>query len=272
MKRSAWLSAILIGLLAGSIGQTAWAHIGLTNPPGRYDFDYVKDGPCGHPSNPPGTGVATVLQGGSTITVELDEYFNHTSHFRISIAGSDGEFVNPTAFDDYYNDETVVLDNIEDASGTRYHEIAFTVPNIDCDPCVMQVIQVMKDGGGFSLDDLYFQCSDIVIEADNAATSGTTTTSSTSGGDSSEGGSEDGQAGQETADASDGTSGANPTSGSPATTAGSLGSAGETDDDASADTADTGCSCSTPAERGGVTASWLVGLIVLLRRRKRGVR
>jgi MYXO-CTERM domain-containing protein len=165
---ASWLAPFAAGLL---LCGSASAHIELTDPPARYHRDHQKAAPCGLADNPPGENPPTVLVGGETITVHLDEFIPHPGHFRIAIAPSDAEFVNPTAFDDFYNADNVVLDDIEDVQGVQFHEIELEVPDIDCDPCVMQVLQIMH-GGSFSTGSLYFQCADIVIEGSGAATTG----------------------------------------------------------------------------------------------------
>ena len=63
----------------------------------------------------------------------------------------------------------MLVDGIKDKTGTQAYEQEITLPNVECDKCTLQVIQVMTDkppyGDG---DDIYFQCADIVLS--NSAT------------------------------------------------------------------------------------------------------
>jgi MYXO-CTERM domain-containing protein len=176
MRRHAFVAVSFSFIAAWAL--PAAAHIELTNPPARYSPDFIKDPPCGVPGNPEGPNPPTVLQAGETITIEIDEFINHPGHFRISFS-EDGTdmFVNPTAFDDFYPDPSVLMDDIPDVQNGGIHEIDFEVPNVNCDPCTIQVLQVMTEGS-FSENSLYYQCADIVIEgaAGTSSDSGDPTT------------------------------------------------------------------------------------------------
>lgn len=168
-------SATAALLLAPTI---ASAHVELLNPDARYNADHQKYDPCGHPDNPPGKAVVATYQAGETITLRFDEYVQHTGHFRVALdpTGTDN-FTSPTNFDDFYNSPEVLLDNISDGLDGGLHEIQVTLPDTPCNPCTLQLIQVMTDDGawGPGNDDLYFQCADIVIEAASSEDGGDTT-------------------------------------------------------------------------------------------------
>jgi MYXO-CTERM domain-containing protein len=262
---------------------TAWAlpaaaHIETTYPPMRYQPDFIKDAPCGVPGNPEGPNEPTVLQAGEMITITVDEFVNHDGHFRVSFSedGTDA-FVSPTAYDDFYPDESVLLDDIPDGQNGGVHEIDFVVPDVNCDPCTIQVLQVMMDGGGFSEGALYYNCSDIIIENASGATSGTdgegsgtlTTVTVTDGDTSSDGGDAGTTAdGETTASADDtaddapadsSTDGQISATGNPATDDSSS-DAGTDDDD------DSGCSCTADPRSNAV---WGLGLFAIALRRRR---
>jgi hypothetical protein len=111
-----------------------------------------KVGPCGVPR---GTTV-TYLIAGQPLTVQFEEYIEHTGHYRIAFS--------PAADADF--DTNVLVDNIPDkpgATATNPNEYSqnITVPNTPCTNCTIQVIQVMLDNPAMPTD--YFSCADIVI-------------------------------------------------------------------------------------------------------------
>jgi MYXO-CTERM domain-containing protein len=185
-RPSAWLlSALLVSTLASS----AMAHITLTDPKPRHPADDLKLGPCGVGENDSRTtdpNLITTYQAGETITVRWKESINHPSHFRISLAPSDAEFVDPTGYDDKDGGPNVLVDDIEDTggpSGTLYEQ-QVTLPNEPCPTCVLQLIQVMTDKQPWNGDDIYYQCADLVIEGGVVSPTGGTGGVATSGGGS----------------------------------------------------------------------------------------
>jgi hypothetical protein len=105
------------------------------------------------------------LSPGQTITVRWRETINHPAHYRIAFDddGSD-DFSYPSGPSDFTNNGTVLLDNIDDANGGDY-SAEVTLPDITCENCTLQLIQVMydKQGNGWGNDDLYFQCADLAL-------------------------------------------------------------------------------------------------------------
>jgi MYXO-CTERM domain-containing protein len=275
MTRVAIASSFLAVSLLASVAD---AHIQMTFPPARYSMDDIKDPPCGMPGNPPGTAEATVLQAGETIHVLVNEFTDHDSHFRISISDAgDDAYVSPSDYDDYYTAPNVYLDHITDEPGVQNHDIEFTVPDLDCETCSMQVIQVMYSAQPFSEGALYYNCADIVIEG-ASATSGVGDT--TAGGESSEGGST--AAGSEADSGITDPSGANEATASASGSEGSSGGEGgstatvgtteaTTSDSDSAGAGDgdddKGCGCASQPPAGSAWALALLGLLGLRRRR-----
>ena len=133
--------------------------------------------PCGDNTVARDPNRVTTFAPGATITVVFDEPIDHPGHFRIAF-DADGQdaFVDPTGFDDVVNPQQynannpaqpVLLDNIADRNSTptdMEYQVQVTLPNISCENCTLQLIQVMTDkapwgpGGG---NDLYYQCADI---------------------------------------------------------------------------------------------------------------
>lgn len=263
-------AALAVGLWLGAA--PANAHIELLTPAARYTPDYQKSEPCGHPDNPPGRGPVATYQAGETITIELDEFVNHSGHLRVALdpTGTD-DFVSPMGFEDFYNSPQVLLDNIVDMQNGGLHTIDVTLPDEPCDPCTLQVIQVMNDGSwGPGVSDLYFQCADIVIEGSAAETGGATTSGGDETGpepsDSSGGGGETG-----TNPGTDGPSGSEgPGEGSTSVAGGTGGGTNPgTDTTGPADESDDGGGCSCRTDQGSSGAApWLLAALLLWRRRR----
>lgn len=133
-----------------------------------------------------------VFRPGETITVRIRETINHPSHYRIAFNPDGDDFPDPTAIDDILDDHPLILlDGIEDAEEAE-QEVEITFPNIECENCTLQLIQVMydKQGNGFGganggpndNDDLYYSCANIALRADNeSAASGAGTGLRTAG-------------------------------------------------------------------------------------------
>ena len=145
----------------------AAAHVQLKAPLQR-SAD-LKYGPCGLRNGTRTENVCT-LRPGATILVVWDETIEHPGHFRISF-DDDGhdDFVDPADFDDMYSDPSVLLDGIADRQvqqGDRTYRQEVTLPDLECDNCTLQLIQVMTDKAPYGDgNDLYYQCADLVLSS-----------------------------------------------------------------------------------------------------------
>lgn len=160
VRLAAGLTSGLVLLLA--YAESAQAHLRMLMPASRYGDDQ-KTGPCGRPGGQRTTNVST-FRPGETIMLVWNEFVDHPGHFRISFDDDgDDDFVDPASFTDMYTAPSVMLDGIADKNGGDYTQ-AFTLPNVECDNCTLQVVQVMTDkppyGDG---NDLYYQCIDLVL-------------------------------------------------------------------------------------------------------------
>lgn len=160
------ISILAAGCLLATAAD-ALAHIQITYPPQRTSSQ--KTGPCGAAGSTRGDTV-TVLAPGSTITVRWDETIQHPSHYRISFdMDGDDDFVDPADYDERYSNDAVLVDDIGDESGGTPlpYEQTITLPDVECDNCTLQLVQVMYDkppyGDG---NDLYYQCADLVLTRD----------------------------------------------------------------------------------------------------------
>jgi hypothetical protein len=134
----------------------AWAHIAMTSPPPRGEAQ--KTGPCGASGSTRGSTVTT-FQAGQTITVEWDETVDHPGHYRIAF-DDDGDdvFRNPNNPGDGF--ASTLVEPITDKGGGHYTQ-EVTLPNISCDNCTLQLIQVMTTQVPYN--SFYYQCADITI-------------------------------------------------------------------------------------------------------------
>lgn len=158
----------LIALCATILSLPTPAHITLTHPAGRSGTLSVGASPCGV-HIPPGRGPARRFLPGETIEVRWTETVSHPGHFRISFddAGQE-DFVDPSAYDDLYAAESVLLDDIPDGSFNQSgHSASITFPEIECDQCTLQLMQVNTDRPPFGDgNDLHWACADITLTPD----------------------------------------------------------------------------------------------------------
>lgn len=143
----------------------AVAHIALDKPDPV--TTKMKDGPCGDGPHVRGTDVAT-FEPGQTITVKWHETIGHESTYRISFDDDgDDSFEDPETTTDYYTNDTVLLDEIADVPGNGEYAVEVTLPDIECENCTLQVIQLMLDKPPYvpGTNDIYYQCADVALRA-----------------------------------------------------------------------------------------------------------
>lgn len=174
-----WLRSSLIILALVAVPSAASAHITLTSPKPRTAEQ--KEGPCGEAGSKRGTNV-TRFASGEKITVTWKETVPHPGHFRISFdAEGQSGFVDPKTATEMNSAPTVLVDDIADKTGTQTYSQEVTLPDVECENCTLQLIQLMTDkppyGDG---NDLYYQCADIALSrsATPAADAGSSSGSS----------------------------------------------------------------------------------------------
>jgi hypothetical protein len=164
--------AVAFGLLVG-LSAPAAAHIQLRYPTQRTGSQ--KAGPCGAPGSV--RGPAMTLAPGSTIDVDWDETIDHDGHYRISFDADGHDFSNPATGLEVFPEtlENEVVDRVVDGDlgpGNDGYTFRVTLPNITCDNCTLQLIQVMKAAPPYAASDLYFQCADLVLAGAPAVDAG----------------------------------------------------------------------------------------------------
>lgn len=182
--RRAWYSsamriALVSSLLCLGLGlaSPARAHLHLVEPAARDGGEELKDGPCGQTGSVRGS-VVTTFEAGQTIEIVIDEYIDHPSHYRVAFdVDGDDDFEDPVCLENCETSgpdpvfalgdpEIVLVDFIADA-GTREQRFTVTLPDVVCDRCTLQVIQVMYDKRPYTIggNDNYYQCADVVLVA-----------------------------------------------------------------------------------------------------------
>ncbi len=161
------LVAAFCGLLACALVFTspAAAHIDLLFPPSRDGHNFQKEAPCGKAGSAR-SETPTTLRSGSTLTLYWDETIDHPGHYRISFDpnGTDA-FEDPLGYDDFSEEGAVLVNGIADKVGGRY-TYTIELPDIECDNCTLQLMQVMTDKPPFDDNDLYYACADLILTKD----------------------------------------------------------------------------------------------------------
>lgn len=125
---------------------TASAHLLVTSPSPRVADDNIKEGraPCGGPRG----SVVHSLVAGEPLTIEFDETVAHPGHFELR-------------FSEAGDVDWQMLDaNIPDQGGVGSYTHTFDVPEVECDDCTLQFIQVMTDRNPPTN---YYNCIDVEI-------------------------------------------------------------------------------------------------------------
>lgn len=165
-------AALALALFVNAAAPAA-AHLDLLAPPSRYGGDVLKYGPCGRIGGERSANV-TVLESGTVLEVVWDEYVDHPGHYRISFdPDGDDDFADPPCLGGcktrspqigLYSNTAVLLDGIADTAGGE-GRATVQLPDIECERCTLQVIQVMYDKPPYEAggNDIYYQCADLVL-------------------------------------------------------------------------------------------------------------
>lgn len=137
------------------VPQTTWAHARL-KPAGilipRSTSSGLKTGPCG---GLPRSATAVTLTAGSVIQIEWEETVQHPGRYEFAVSpANDSSFA-----------RLLIVPDTQDDVATLPHQYkaSFTVPNIVCERCTFQMIQVMTENPAAPTN--YYSCADIKIVA-----------------------------------------------------------------------------------------------------------
>lgn len=197
--RDAMRPVIFIAALGLVSVRAAEAHIHLLQPLSRTDNtqgDPQKLRHCGDPTVTRTTRVTT-YKPGETITVMWEQTIPHPGWYRIAFQ-PDGEVfeippADPNVTGSYPSEDltgktdpttgTIVLkDRIPAGTGTQMADV--TLPSMECTNCTLQVLEMMTNNPPYQADtaadtdakDLYYQCADIALVANNAPDAGVNAT------------------------------------------------------------------------------------------------
>lgn len=297
MKRTASVSILGFVLAAASFAAPAYAHISLEQGgthKSRYGDGELKAGPCGRAGGTRGTNIY-MYEPGQTITISLVEFIQHPSYFRWAFdADGDGTFKEPASIKpidptrpcpidngdhcgaaDYYNNSAVLpgMDDLNPHMPTSGPSPKYTwqvtLPNVECDNCTLQVIQVMEDNAlhgdydptpGVGVEDIYHQCIDLILKK-----GGTSADGGVPGGGLIDSGAEGEDAGAPSGNpgGSGGGTGSGSSSGSSGADGGGSGFAPSSQGG--------GCAVRGGGAAGGLGAGWSVfalGMLAMVRRRR----
>jgi hypothetical protein len=159
--RAPLAAALLLALLAPGPGR---AHVRLVQPVSRYG-DEMKVGPCGRLAGTRTTNVTTFAPG-TSITVIFDEIISHPGWYRIAFDPAGDAALGPPVYDGVRWSNPagvqVLADLLPDPPSGIRSEVQVTLPDLECDACTLQLVQVMTDKPPFDGgDDFYYQCADL---------------------------------------------------------------------------------------------------------------
>jgi len=146
LSTSIILSGILLIFSQSAVSHVRWSLTGLVKP--RSNSTGLKEpAPCGGVAR---TQTPVVLKSGNTIDVQFEETINHPGYFRIAFSPA-----SDTGFD-----ENIIIANIPEVPATRFYTQTISLPDIECNDCTLQLIQVMTDR---SPPSNYYSCADIQL-------------------------------------------------------------------------------------------------------------
>ncbi|MCB9678923.1 MAG: lytic polysaccharide monooxygenase [Alphaproteobacteria bacterium] len=160
----------------------AFAHTALEYPPPRYpsngstankacpcgigDSNRLCDNPNDRSDPDRDDSRATTFESGETITVQFYETVGHSGRYRIAF---DADGADMEDFNDW-----ILLDVPDTAGstgnvdGSQLWEFEVTLPDISCDNCTLQLVQMMDGNTTDPVPDpagrsSYYQCADLVL-------------------------------------------------------------------------------------------------------------
>ncbi len=171
--RGSSLLRVTVACLAAVVlvAEPAASHVIISSHTTRHGSGSIKLGPCGRLQSERG-GVIHIFEPGETIHLEWNEFVFHPGYFRISF-DEDGhdDFVDPADYSDFYTHASVLVDNLfhhEQPSNADTYEFDLTLPNVECENCTIQLIQMMTDKPPYEVgtNDIYYNCLDVTLISD----------------------------------------------------------------------------------------------------------
>jgi hypothetical protein len=183
-----------LAALSALVPAVSHAHSRLLDPVPITNDDGLKSGPCGcyfgdtpedateepNPMKCNNVYPIETYEPGQTITVLFEETINHTGSFRVAFSPKAPEQVTKADF------EAGVLSDEPDANAMSGGDITATItlPDVECDPCVVQLRQLM-DGAATPY---YYSCAAVRLVAPGGGGAGGMGGAGGAGGAGAEGG------------------------------------------------------------------------------------
>lgn len=197
MKNQILLTAVVVA----SISSAADAHFVLVSPAASLVQDRLGDpqkiAPCGGVSANPGrgtlanpgvpSGAVTSVTGGTELPLLVHESIFHPGHYRVALARTPAQLppdpvVTTAQTERGVRSQSAVIQNPPAAPvlvdgifahterSTQNFQAMIPIPNINCQNCVVQVIEFMADHPGIAVDGghSYHHCAVVNITADPA--------------------------------------------------------------------------------------------------------
>jgi hypothetical protein len=192
-------TALLVVVTVACLSTVADAHFALIYPAASLIQNRLGDpqkiGPCGGVSANPGrgtpanpgvpSGAVTNLKGGTNMPLLINETIFHPGHYRVALVRTMAQLPADPVVTTAQTERGVRSQSAEIQSPpvapvlvdgifahterpTQNHEMEIAVPNINCQNCVVQVIQFMADHPGVAIDGghSYHHCAVVNITAD----------------------------------------------------------------------------------------------------------
>lgn len=155
MRLRAWGLFFLLTLASVTAGAHARLKAGGNFPPRSTDPG-IKVGPCG----PAARTTPVVYRPGQTVTVEWEETIKHTGKFQFYFAPAN----DTPLFTGSGTPPTPILEVPENPNmpAITSYSAQLTLPNITCDACTLQMIQVMLDNHP-TMPTYYYACADVKL-------------------------------------------------------------------------------------------------------------
>ena len=143
------------------VSQIASSHARLNplqKPAPRSESSGLKSGPCGNIAATTDPTKKTALLRGSELEISFQETIDHPGYYRIAFSQNDDN-----GFED-----NILIEMAADIQGApippfanpRDYTVTITLPDLTCENCSLQLIQVMTDRNPPSN---YYSCADIRI-------------------------------------------------------------------------------------------------------------
>src|SRR5436309_1449810 len=176
-----WTAVLALSAIAVLLSGVAHAHFALIEPASALA---IEDGGKGAPpcAEGPASNIVTPVQGGHPLKIRLSEFVPHPGHHRIALSVHSRDELPPDPPVETQDGISisapiqnppqipVLADGVflhDGSGGVTEWQTYVVLPNINCEKCTLQIIELMiahgfNAGGGY----YYHHCADLRITAD----------------------------------------------------------------------------------------------------------